>query len=467
MQRDRIKKVLAQGRAGSQHVVCGWVRTKRETKGPAFVVINDGSCQDNLQLVVEPDTAAAALLPRIGTGAALRASGALRPSQGKGQQWDFVVADLEVYGEADPAAYPLQKKGHTLEFLREIGHLRPRTNTFGAVLRVRNALALAVHEFFQGRGFVWAHTPILTGSDAEGAGQLFQVTTLDLLAVPRAADGGVDYERDFFGRRAYLTVSGQLEAEFLALALGDVYTFGPTFRAENSNTARHLSEFWMIEPEMAFADLRDDMTLAEDFVRHLCRTVVERCEPELAFLARQYAETALPVAEIARLADARFAHCTYTEAVAELERASGGGRRFEYPVAWGRDLQSEHERFLTDEVFHGPVIVTDYPRQIKAFYMRSNDDGRTVAAMDVLVPRIGEIIGGSQREERLDRLEQRMSELGIPCEGFQWYLDLRRFGSAPHCGFGLGFERVVQYLTGMQNIRDVIPCPRAPREIGI
>lgn len=459
--------MLAAGTAGARFTVCGWVRTKRETKGPAFVVINDGSCQDNLQLVVEPGTAAAALLPRVGTGTALSATGALRESQGKGQRWDFVVDALEFFGEADPERYPLQKKGHTLEFLRGIGHLRPRTNTFGAVFRVRNALSFAVHEFFQGRGFVWAHAPIITGSDAEGAGQLFQVTTLDLLAVPRGPDGGVDWDRDFFGRRAYLTVSGQLEAEFLAMALGDVYTFGPTFRAENSNTARHLSEFWMIEPEIAFADLRDDMALAEDFIRHLCRAVVERCEPELAFLTKQYAETALPVAEIARLAETRFAHCTYTDAVAELEKAQRAGRAFEYPLGWGRDLQSEHERFLTDEVFRGPVIVTDYPAEIKAFYMRRNDDGRTVAAMDVLVPRIGEIVGGSQREERLDLLEERMRELGIPFEGLQWYLDLRRYGSAPHCGFGLGFERVVQYLTGMQNIRDVIPCPRAPREIGV
>jgi asparaginyl-tRNA synthetase len=468
VQRDRIRQVLAGGQAGSRYTVCGWVRTKREAKGPAFVVINDGSCQDNLQLVVDPGTPAAALLPRVGTGTALSATGALRMSQGKGQQWDFVVDDLRVFGEADPEKYPLQKKGHSLEFLREIGHLRPRTNTFGAVLRVRNTLAFAVHEFFQGRGFVWAHTPIITTSDAEGAGQLFAVTTLDLTALPRldGGRGGIDFDRDFFGRRAYLTVSGQLEAEFMAMALGDVYTFGPTFRAENSQTSRHLSEFWMIEPEIAFADLSDDMALAEDFVKHLCRAVVERCPAELEFFAKQYGETALPAAEIARLAEAKFAHCTYTDAVAELEKAQRAGQTFEYPVAWGRDLQSEHEKFLTDAVFKGPVIVTDYPADIKAFYMRRNSDGRTVAAMDVLVPRIGEIIGGSQREERLDLLEARMRAMNIPFEGLQWYLDLRRYGSAPHCGFGLGFERVVQYLTGMQNIRDVIPCPRAPREAG-
>ncbi|MHB8078883.1 MAG: asparagine--tRNA ligase [Candidatus Krumholzibacteriia bacterium] len=468
MQRDRIKALLAQGTAGQRVTVCGWVRTKRESKEVAFLAVNDGSAQDNLQLVVAAGSPAAQLLARLGTGAAVRATGALRESPAAGQRWEVAVDALEIFGEADPQSYPLQKKGHSLEFLRDIGHLRPRTNTFGAVLRVRNTLAFAVHEFFQGRGFVWAHTPIITASDAEGAGQLFAVTTLDLEALPRldGGQGAVDFDRDFFGKRAYLTVSGQLEAEFMAMALGDVYTFGPTFRAENSQTSRHLSEFWMIEPEIAFADLTDDMALAEDFVKHLCRAVVERCPAELAFFAKQYAETALPAAEIARLADAKFAHCTYTDAVAELEKAQRAGQKFEYPVAWGKDLQSEHEKFLTDAVFRGPVIVTDYPADIKAFYMRRNDDGRTVAAMDVLVPRIGEIIGGSQREERLDLLEARMRELKIPFEGLQWYLDLRRYGSAPHCGFGLGFERVVQYLTGMQNIRDVIPCPRAPREAG-
>jgi asparaginyl-tRNA synthetase len=466
MQRDRIKTLLSKGTAGQAVTVCGWVRTKRESKEVAFLAVNDGSTQDHLQLVVTSGSPAAAILPRIGTGAALLARGTLRESPAAGQKWEVAVSELEVFGEADPQTYPLQKKGHTLEFLREIGHLRPRTNTLGAVFRVRNTLAFAVHEFFQGRGFVWAHTPLITTSDSEGAGQLFNVTTLDLNAVPRGEGGAIDFDQDFFGRRAYLTVSGQLEAEFMAMALGDVYTFGPTFRAENSNTARHLSEFWMIEPEMAFADLRDDMTLAEDFIRHLCRAVVERCPDELAFFAKMYKETAMPIEEIARLADTTFARCTYTEAVAALENAMKTGRKFEFPVGWGKDLQSEHERFLTDHVFKGPVIVTDYPEAIKAFYMRMNDDGKTVAAMDVLVPRIGEIIGGSQREERLDRLEARMRKMEIPADGMQWYLDLRRYGSAPHCGFGLGFERAVQYLTGMQNIRDVIPCPRAPREAG-
>jgi asparaginyl-tRNA synthetase len=443
VQRDRIKFLLQQGAAGQQVTVCGWVRTKRESKEVAFLAVNDGTTQEHLQLVIAMGSPASALLPRIGTGAALLARGTLRESPAAGQKWEVAVSELEIFGEADTQTYPLQKKGHTLEFLREIGHLRPRTNTLGAVFRVRNALAFAVHEFFQGR-----------------------VTTLDLQAVPRGEGGAIDFDQDFFGRRAYLTVSGQLEAEFMAMALGDVYTFGPTFRAENSNTARHLSEFWMIEPEMAFADLRDDMALAEDFIRHLCRTVVERCPDELAFFAKQYKETAMPIDEIARLAGTTFARCTYTEAVAELEKAMKGGRKFEFPVGWGKDLQSEHERFLTDHVFKGPVIVTDYPEEIKAFYMRMNDDGKTVAAMDVLVPRIGEIIGGSQREERLDRLEARMRKMDIPADGMQWYLDLRRYGSAPHCGFGLGFERAVQYLTGMQNIRDVIPCPRAPREAG-
>ncbi|HEX8947884.1 MAG TPA: asparagine--tRNA ligase, partial [Dissulfurispiraceae bacterium] len=354
------------------------------------------------------------------------------------------------------------KKGHTLEFLREIGHLRPRTNTFGAVFRVRNILAAAVHEFFQGRGFSWVHTPIITSSDCEGAGELFSVTTLDPSNPPRNGDGDVDFSRDFFGKRAFLTVSGQLEAEFLAMSLGKVYTFGPTFRAENSNTSRHLSEFWMIEPEMAFADLSDDMHLAEDFFRFLCARVLEKGSAELAFLERQYKRISLQ--DLGTLAATPFVHITYTDAIKELKNAK---EKFEFPVEWGSDLQSEHERYLTDKVFKGPVIVTDYPKDIKAFYMRLNDDGKTVAAMDVLVPNIGEIIGGSQREERLEVLRERMEQIGVPAEGLQWYLDLRRFGSAPHAGFGLGFERLVQYITGMANIRDVIPCPRAPQTIGL
>ncbi|MFO0754440.1 MAG: asparagine--tRNA ligase [Thermodesulfovibrionales bacterium] len=461
MEKLRIRDVLSRGATGQPVAVCGWVRTKRESKGFAFVALNDGSTQETLQLVVPAASPAFPMLAGGATGAAVRAKGILRESPAKGQKVEVEVSDLEVFGGADPASYPLQKKGHTLEFLREIGHLRPRTNTFGAVFRIRNILAAAVHEFFQQRGFVWVHTPILTSNDCEGAGELFTVTGLDFENLPRGSEGKTDFSQDFFGKRAFLTVSGQLEAEFLALALGDVYTFGPTFRAENSNTSRHLSEFWMIEPEMAFADLQEDMRLAEDFLRFLCRSALEKGESELAFLGEHYKRTSLE--ELRALAGAPFVHITYTDAIRELKRAK---EAFGFPVEWGLDLQSEHERYLTDVVFKGPVIITDYPRGIKAFYMRLNDDGKTVAAMDVLAPKIGEIIGGSQREERLELLEERMREAGIPAGGLQWYLDLRRFGSAPHAGFGLGFERLVQYVAGMANIRDVIPCPRAPQTLG-
>ena len=460
MERLLIKDVLSKGVVGQEVTVCGWVRTKRESKGFAFIALNDGSSQDVLQLVVPGESPAFGELEHCTTGAAIRANGVLKESPGKGQRVEIEVAAIEVFGGADPLVYPLQKKGHTLEFLREIGHLRPRTNTFGAVFRMRNILAAAVHEFFQSRGFAWVHTPIITSSDCEGAGELFTVTGLDLDKLPRNGDGAVDYSQDFFGKHAYLTVSGQLEAEFLAMSLGNVYTFGPTFRAENSNTSRHLSEFWMIEPEMAFADLGDDMRLAEDFLRFLCAKAVEQGGKELAFLESQYKR--ITVEELRTLAESAFTHITYTDAVSELKNAK---EKFEFPVEWGLDLQSEHERYLTDTVFKGPVIVTDYPKEIKAFYMRLNPDGKTVAAMDVLAPRIGEIIGGSQREERLEVLEGRMRQAGIPLGGLQWYLDLRRFGSAPHAGFGLGFERLVQYITGMANIRDVVPCPRAPQTI--
>jgi asparaginyl-tRNA synthetase len=457
--RTRIRDILSGSLTGDTVTVCGWVRTRRESKGFAFIALSDGSSQETLQIVVPEETAAFSSLPRCNTGAAIEVRGILRESPGKGQRVEVEASVIEVFGEADPLTYPLQKKGHTLEFLREIGHLRPRTNTLGAVFRVRNILAAAVHEFFQSRGFIWVHTPIITASDCEGAGELFTVTTLDPDNPPRN-DGTVDFSRDFFGRRAFLTVSGQLEAEFLAMSMGRVYTFGPTFRAENSNTTRHLSEFWMIEPEMAFADLGDDMRLAEDFFRGLCRAVLERGEREIAFLEKQYKTISL--AELGRLAEQAFVHISYTDAVRDLEKAN---MKFEFPVKWGADLQSEHERYLTDKIYGGPVIVTDYPREIKAFYMRLNEDEGTVAAMDVLVPKIGEIIGGSQREERLAVLEERMRQAGVPRENLEWYLDLRRFGSAPHAGFGLGFERMVQYVTGMHNIRDVIPCPRAPREI--
>jgi len=461
VERLLIKDVLSEENIGKSLNVCGWVRTKRESKGFAFLVVSDGSTQDTLQLLINNETPAFQELYRCNTGSAIQATGLLRESPAKGQKFEMEVSEIIIFGEAEPETYPLQKKGHTLEFLREISHLRPRTNTFGAVFRLRNILAASVHEFFQSRGFLWIHTPIITASDCEGAGDLFTVTSLDLHNPPKNDRGGIDFSQDFFGRRAYLTVSGQLEAEFLAMSLGKVYTFGPTFRAENSNTTRHLSEFWMIEPEMAFADLRDDMKLSEDFFRFLCRKVTEKGEKELAFLESQYKR--ISCEDLARLAETSFAHISYTEAIKELKAAK---ESFEFPVSWGADLQSEHERYLTDKVIKGPLIVTDYPKEIKAFYMRLNPDGETVAAMDVLVPKVGEIIGGSQREERLDVLEKRMKQTGISRENLQWYLDLRRFGSAPHAGFGLGFERLVQYVTGMLNIRDVIPCPRAPRTIG-
>lgn len=455
-----IKEILFGKQVGQEVTVCGWIRTKRESKGVTFLSLNDGSTQDTLQLIVSAESPAFGKLRLCNTGAAISTKGMLKESPAKGQKYEVEVSEVEVFGEIDPEKYPLQKKGHTFEFLREIGHLRPRTNTYSAIFRLRNILADAIHKFFQNRGFFWVHTPIITASDCEGAGELFTVTSLNLDSPPKRKDGGIDFSRDLFGRRTFLTVSGQLEAEFLAMSLGNVYTFGPTFRAENSNTTRHLSEFWMVEPEMAFADLKDDMELAEEFFRFLCSQVLERAEKELSFIERQYKKISL--AELGILVQTPFVHITYSDAIRELQDAK---QIFEFPVEWGLDLQSEHERYLTDRVFNGPVIVTDYPKEIKAFYMRLNPDGKTVAAMDVLVPKVGEIIGGSQREERLDMLEERIRDMGIPLESLQWYLDLRRFGSAPHAGFGLGFERLVQYITGMPNIRDVIPCPRAPKTI--
>jgi len=460
MERTRIKKIFSDLKAGRTAAVCGWIRTKRESKGIAFLALNDGSTQETLQLVVPAESKAFKQLSNCNTGAAIKATGVIKASPGKGQEVEMEISDIEVFGDADQERYPLQKKGHTLEFLREIGHLRPRTNTFGAVFRVRNVLADAVHDFFQSRGFIWIHTPIITSSDCEGAGDLFTVTSFNLDKLPRDGKNKIDFAQDFFGRQAYLTVSGQLEAEFLAMSLGDVYAFGPTFRAENSNTSRHLSEFWMIEPEMAFADLKDDMHLAEEFIRYLCKTVLSKCSPEIAFFEKFYKNTS--ARDLEALAHGEFVHITYTDAIKELEKARV---TFEFPVQWGLDLQSEHERYLTDRAFKAPLIVTDYPKDIKAFYMRLNRDEETVAAMDVLVPKIGEIIGGSQREERLGVLQKRMDESGVPRQNMDWYLDLRRFGSAPHAGFGLGFERFVQYITGMSNIRDVIPCPRAPQNI--
>jgi asparaginyl-tRNA synthetase len=456
----RIKNIFSDGNTGQAVTLCGWIRSKRESKGVAFIALNDGSTQETLQLVVPSESPAFNKLPECNTGAAIKAWGALKESPGKGQKLEVEVSEIHVFGDADSATYPLQKKGHSLEFLREIGHLRPRTNTFGAVFRVRNVLADTVHKFFQSRGFFWIHTPIITSSDCEGAGDLFTVTNLDLDNLPKEDKGGIDFSQDFFSKRAYLTVSGQLEAEFMAMSLGDVYTFGPTFRAENSNTSRHLSEFWMIEPEMAFADLKDDIDLAEEFIQALCKNVLEKCETEIAFFEKFYKNTS--IAELKDLSEKPFVRISYTDAIKELEKS---GKKFEFPVEWGVDLQSEHERYLTDKVFKGPVAVFDYPKGIKAFYMRLNDDEKTVAAMDVLVPKVGEIIGGSQREERLPALENRMKQINVPFENMQWYLDLRRYGTAPHSGFGLGFERFVQYITGMNNIRDVIPCPRTPQSI--
>jgi asparaginyl-tRNA synthetase len=462
VERLLVKDILSGEHVGQQIVLCGWVRSKRESREIAFLVLSDGSTQETLQLVISSKTPAFHHLHLCNNGSSIRAKGVLRESPGKGQKYELEISEIEVFGDADPEKYPLQKKGHTLEFLREIGHLRSRTNTYGAIFRLRNILAVAIQEFFQEKGFIWVHTPIITSSDCEGAGELFTVTSLDLANLPKGEDGNIDFSQDFFGKRAFLTVSGQLEAEFLSMSLGKVYTFGPTFRAENSNTTRHLSEFWMVEPEMAFADLKDDMELAEDFFRFLCRKVLEKGEKELSFLESQYKRISLK--ELNKLAETNFAHITYTDAIRELKNSK---ESFEFPVDWSTDLQSEHERYLTDKIIRGPVIVTDFPKEIKAFYMKLNTDGKTVAAMDVLVPKVGEIIGGSQREERLDILEVRMKEMGIPVENLQWYLDLRRFGTAPHAGFGMGFERMVQYITGMVNIRDVIPCPRAPQTIGL
>ena len=459
MYRVRIKSISLEEYKGKSITVCGWVKSKRESKNCTFVIINDGSCQADLQLVVDPSKFTDKL-SLVTTGASVRAGGVIQESLGKGQSFELVVDSLDVLGTADET-YPLQKKGHTLEFLRQIAHLRGRTNTFGAVFRVRNTLARLVHKFFQDRGFIWAHTPLITASDCEGAGEMFRVTTLDLGNVPKTEDGKVDFSQDFFGTGANLTVSGQLEGEVLCSSFSDIYTFGPTFRAENSNTTRHLSEFWMIEPEMAFCDLAGDMKIAEEFVRFLLANVIKEAQGELEFLQKFYKDTSIKVLE--DISSKEFTRISYTDAIEELKKQDSS--KFEYKVEWGMDLQSEHERFLTDTVFGGPVIVYDYPKDIKAFYMRNNEDGKTVAAMDVLLPRIGELIGGSQREERVDLLEKRMLDMNMSLKELYWYLDLRRYGSCPHAGFGLGFERLVQYVTGMGNIRDVIPFPRAPRLI--
>lgn len=456
-----IDHILKTGTVGDHITVRGWIRSKRESKSCAFFDVSDGSCLANIQVVIAQDLPDYAnQIKRLNTGASVAIGGQLVDSPAKGQRIELQADTLEIFGESDPETYPLQKKRHSFEFLREIGHLRGRTNTMGAVFRVRNACAAAVHQFFQEKSFLWVHTPIISASDCEGAGEMFNVTTLNPNKLPRTADGQIDYSQDFFGRQTYLSVSGQLEAEVMAMAFSNVYTFGPTFRAENSNTSRHLAEFWMIEPEMAFCNLQGDMDLAEEFLKYIFKYVLDKCLPDMEFFQQRVDDSVLATAE--NIINNQFARLTYTAAISILEKSD---RQFEYPVNWGLDLQSEHERYLAEEVFKKPVILTDYPVEIKAFYMRLNDDGKTVAAMDILAPKIGEIIGGSQREERLDVLEQRIRAQGLDVQDYWWYLDLRRYGTVPHAGFGLGFERLVQFMTGMANIRDVIPFPRAPMTV--
>ena len=456
--RTMIAELLRSGEVNTDVVVKGWVRTKRGNKNVAFLALNDGSTINNIQIVVDVASFDEELLKRITTGACLCVRGRLVESAGAGQRVEVQAREIEIYGTADPDTYPLQKKGHTLEFLREIAHLRPRTNTFGAVLRIRHAMAFALHKYFNDRGFYYLHTPIITASDAEGAGAMFQVTTLDLKNLPRTEDGRVDYTQDFFGRSTNLTVSGQLEGELGALSLGQIYTFGPTFRAENSNTPRHLAEFWMIEPEMAFYELEDDMDLAEDFLKYLIRYALDNCMEDLEFLNKMYDNELIE--RLRMVVNEDFVRLNYTEGIEILKQS---GQKFEFPVDWGCDLQSEHERYLVEKHFKRPVILINYPKDIKAFYMKQNDDGKTVRAMDVLFPKIGEIIGGSEREADYEKLDRRIKELGMSMDTLWWYMDTRRFGSAPHSGFGLGFERLLLFVTGMANIRDVIPFPRTPK----
>ncbi|MBJ6725916.1 asparagine--tRNA ligase [Geomesophilobacter sediminis] len=454
--RVKIKEALAQGKPGQELLLKGWVRSVRSSKGVTFIVLNDGSNLSGIQVVAEPDLPDYEEFSRVGTGSALAISGVLQESPGAGQALEIKAGGFEIVGAADES-YPMQKKRHSFEYLRTIAHLRLRSNTFGAVFRLRSALAQEVHRFFAERGFVYVHTPIITANDCEGAGELFRVTTLDPVRPP-LVNGCVDYAEDFFGSATGLTVSGQLEGELFAQAFSDIYTFGPTFRAENSNTARHAAEFWMIEPEMAFADLAADADLAEAFMKRLCRFVLDDCAEDMNFFNTQIDQEL--IARIEAVANAEFARMEYTEAIERLKKAPV---TFQFPVEWGLDLQSEHERYLTEQVVGGPVFILNYPKEIKAFYMRQNDDGKTVAAMDLLVPKVGEIIGGSQREERLDVLTAKMEQSGIDPASLWWYLDTRRWGSTPHAGFGLGFERAIMYLTGMENIRDVIPFPRTPR----
>lgn len=471
--RVRIKDVLKNEAINHELTVMGWVRTFRNNQ---FVALNDGSTNSNLQIVIELGKFDDAVLKRITTGAAIKVSGTLVASLGKGQKVELKAKSVEILGDSDAEKFPLQPKKHSLEFLREIAHLRFRTNTFGAIFRVRHSLAFAIHEFFNKKGFVYLHSPIITASDAEGAGETFHVTAFDLESPSRNEDGSINYKEDFFGKATNLTVSGQLEAELAAMALGDVYTFGPTFRAENSNTARHLAEFWMIEPEMAFSDLEDDMNLAEEFIKYIIKYALENNREDLDFLAMRLTEEEKQkpqnersemglIEKLEFVINNSFERLTYTEAIEILKESTPNKKKkFQYLVnEWGIDLQSEHERYLVEKHFKKPVILINYPKEIKAFYMRQNEDGKTVAAMDILAPGIGEIVGGSQREERLDVLEKRMQEMNIPVEEMNWYLDTRRFGTAPHAGFGLGFERMIQFVTGMTNIRDVIPFPRFPK----
>ena len=453
----RIAQLLSQT-PGVEVLAKGWVRTKRGNKNVAFIALNDGSTVNNIQVVCDAAVFPEEQLKNITTGACIAVKGDLVESMGKGQSVEIQAKEIEIYGTADVETYPLQKKGHSMEFLREIAHLRPRTNTFGCVLRIRHAMAFAIHKYFNDRGFCYLHTPLITASDCEGAGAMFQVTTMDLNNIPKTETGEVDFSNDFFGRQTALTVSGQLEGELGAMALGQIYTFGPTFRAENSNTPRHLAEFWMVEPEMAFFEIQDNMDLAEDFIKYCVKYALDNCMDDLKFLNDMFDKEL--ISRLESVISTEFVRLTYTEGVDILLKS---GEKFEFPVAWGIDLQSEHERYLVEKHFKKPVILTDYPKDIKAFYMKQNDDGKTVRAMDVLFPKIGEIIGGSQREESFEKLQARIDELGMDTTNLWWYMDTRRFGTAPHSGFGLGFERLLLFVTGMQNIRDVIPFPRTPK----
>ena len=461
VKRDKVVEVLKREDFGVTVNVKGWVRTRRGNKNVQFIALNDGSTIFNVQIVVDLSQFSEDELKKVTTGACLSVNGRLVESMGQGQKAEIHATEIEVLGEADPATYPLQKKGHTLEYLREIAHLRPRTNTFGAIFRMRHHMSMAIHSFFHERGFFYFHTPIITGSDCEGAGQMFQVTTKNLYDLKYDENGTIDYSDDFFGKMASLTVSGQLEGELAAMSLGSIYTFGPTFRAENSNTPRHLAEFWMIEPEVAFNEIEDNMQLAQDFIQYCVRWALENCKDDLEFLSSMYDKELIE--RLSFVVENDFIRLPYTEGVAILEDAISKGKKFEFPVFWGADLASEHERYLVEEHFKKPVILTDYPKEIKSFYMKQNEDGKTVRAMDVLFPKIGEIIGGSQREESYEKLKSRAAEMGVPEKDIWWYLDPRRFGTAPHSGFGLGFERLMLFVTGMSNIRDVIPFPRTPR----